>query len=862
MASAIVGPGGGLVGPGGGLVGPGAGTSATAGLAAGTGTAYETAMRFAPAELASGSGIALDPSADTGSGSVDAEVAAGAGIASGATTHIAPVIAAATGVGAAGAAAASVAVPGGLASGTGAAYNPRLPAQQLVVFDLGGTWASQAVVFDITAPFTLSVQPVVFDILGSATASQAVVFDLGETGSIALQPVLFDILDETDGQVITSGIYVDASDPSTPGAFLAGIQVYSKAGLHLGAMTYTTFGPRPKSISTWQGVHASSMTVTVPRKIASTSGNFIANPDLTLIAEDRILVIGSSFGLEPWAGSIDTVEWTDGAAILSVQDLYGQLATALIRDTAAVKTRTGTPASALASLVMGHANTWLGREGEVQWEFDGTGSLTFFGDDTLSGDILGILAKIATQSFGEFCWDVRVLSDRIVPILVWRDAFSAGAGVALTDGATGNVRANPSYSTSVTQLVNAVRLVGSVTRIESLIPPGAKALPVQEVIPVAEVWLPTGAYRRRTNLSLSAPVTLFVEVPYSLPDESQQEQADAAALAMRNLYKTFIRAVHDQYGRPWHDGWAWAGPGPEDDDSNESNATVNLVPERVLHLRDYVHWLHLSDGPRAIVMKHRTLASYVRVTYDRVNAIQKVARFSVPGDIDPATVFDFEWRRMPEWDPRRDGVGAEVEVRTVIAGAVRTLTAWRLVPYGQGDQDFSTQLAYGITADAVNLPVVNAFGFPPVPFDVKIGGDEWVRVTSISGNILTVIRGQLNTTASIHEVGEEVAYIAPTTAESDVTEEITDRLSPIEVPWPDGEAYATALLAKWSVPSRLLTLQLANVGGDWATVATGSTHTLDLQTEGPSAGVTGTVRVVGFAPDDVVGTMELLVEVQ
>ena len=862
MAAAKVGPSGGLVGPAGGLVGPEAGTSAAADFAAGTGTAYDTAMRYAPAEIAGGTGVASDASIDTGSGAANAEIAAGTGTASGGTTYIAPVIAATTGIGAAGVAAASVAASAGLASGTGIAYNPRLPTQQLVVFDLGGTWASQAVVFDITAPFTLSVQPVSFDILGFSTASQAVVFDLGETGTVASQAVVFDILDETDGQAITSGVYVDASDPSTPGAFLAGIQVYSKAGLHLGAMIYTTFGPRPKSISTWQGVHANSMTVTVPRKVASTSGNFIANPDLTLIAEDRILVIGSSFGLEPWAGSIDTVEWTDGAAILSVQDLYGQLATALIRDTAAVKTRTGTPVSALASLVMGHANTWLGANGEVQWEFDGTGSLTFFGDDTLSGDILSILGKIARQSFAEFCWDVRVLSDRMVPILVWRDAFSAGAGVALTDGASGNVRANPSYSTSVTQLVNAVRLVGSVTRIESLIPPGAKALPVQEVIPVAEVWLPTGTYRRRTNLSLSAPVTLFVEVPYSLPDESQQEAADAAAAAMRELFKTFIRAVHDQYGRPWHDGWSWAGPGPEDEDSTEPNATVNLVPERVLHLRDYVHWLHLSDGPRAIVMKHRSLASYVRVSYDRVNAIQKVARFSVPGDVDPATVFDFEWRRMPEWDPRRDGVGKEVEVRTVIAGAVRTLLAWRLVPYGQGDQDFSTQLAYGITADAVNLPVVNAFGFPPAPFDAKIGGDEWVRVTSISGNVLTVIRGQLNTTASIHEVGEEVAYEAPASAESDVTEQVTDQLPPIEVPWPDGIAYANALLAKWSVPSRLLTVQLANIGGDWATVATGSTHTLDLQTEGPSAGVTGTVRVVGFAPDDVVGTMELLVEVQ
>src|SRR3989304_844792 len=382
MASAKVGPGGGLVGSGGGLVGPGAGTSAAAGPAAGTGTAYDTAMRFAPAELANGSGIALDASADTGSGSADAEAANGTGIASGATTEVAPVIAAATGVGAAGAAAASVAVPGGLASGTGAAYNPRLPARQLVVFDLGGTWASQAVVFDITAPFTLSVQPVSFDILGFSTASQAVVFDLGETGTVASQAVVFDILDETDGQAITSGVYVDASDPSTPGAFLAGIQVYSKAGLHLGAMIYTTFGPRPKSISTWQSVHANSMTVTVPRKVASTRGNFIANPDPTLIAADRILVIGSSFGLEPWAGSIDTVEWTDGAAILSVQDLYGQLATALIRDTAAVKTRTGTNAAALASLVMGHANTWLGANGEGQWGVDGAGSLTFFGAAT------------------------------------------------------------------------------------------------------------------------------------------------------------------------------------------------------------------------------------------------------------------------------------------------------------------------------------------------------------------------------------------------------------------------------------------------------------------------------------------------
>ena len=644
------------------------------------------------------------------------------------------------------------------------------------------------------------------------------------------------------------------------GTFQPGIQVYSKAGVRLGAMTYTSHGARPKTISTWQGVNASQISAIVPRLVQSAGGTFVANPDLALIAEDRIIAVGNSLGLDPWVGSIDTVEWTDGAAILTVQDLYGQLAEALIRDTAAIKTRTGSLARSLASIVMGRANAWLGADGQVQWEFDGTGSLTFFGDDSLSGDALSVLAKIAQQSFAEFVWNVRILSDRIVPILTWRDAFSAGAGVALADGAAGNVRANPAYSTSVAQMVNAVRLVGSVTRIESLVPPGAKALPVQEQIPVAEVWLPTGNYRRRTNLSLSAPVTLNVTVPFSFPDEEQQIAADEAAARMRELFKTFVRAIHDQYGRPWHDGWAWSGPAPENDEAPDPGATVVGIDERELQLRDWVHWLHLAAGPAAIVMKHRTKSKYVKVTYDRVNAVQRVWTFTTPGDVDPSTMFDFEWRRMAEWDPRRDGIGAEVQVRTVIAGEVRTTTGWRIVPWGQGDQDYSSQLAYGITAAATALPVLNALGYPPVPFDAKVGGDEWARVTAITGNVLTAIRGQLNTTASIHEVREEVAYFAPEAAEADLPEQASDLLQPIEIPWPDGLAYANALLAKWSIPSRLLTVQLANIGAGWATVALGSTHTLTLTTEGPSGGITGTVRVVGFAPDDVEGTMELLVE--
>jgi hypothetical protein len=83
---------------------------------------------------------------------------------------------------------------------------------------------------------------------------------------------------------------------------------------------------------------------------------------------------------------------------------------------------------------------------------------------------------------------------------------------------------------------------------------------------------------------------------------------------------------------------------------------------------------------------------------------------------------------------------------------------------------------------------------------------------------------------------------------------------PQEIPWPAGEAYARLLLEKLHRPKRLHTVRLANVHGDWSSIQIGSVHSVDIQTEGPGGGITGTVRVLGFAPDPAAGSMELVLE--
>lgn len=224
-------------------------------------------------------------------------------------------------------------------------------------------------------------------------------------------------------------------------------------------------------------------------------------------------------------------------------------------------------------------------------------------------------------------------------------------------------------------------------------------------------------------------------------------------------------------------------------------------------------------------------------------------------DFEPVvTAWDFELRRICDWDPRRDGVGALTNKRIVVNNQPATPTRWHRVPWGTGG-DGSTSLTHGISATETMIQIDNAFVLPTVyPYDAIIGawpGEEQVQVTSGLGTILTVARGQNSTAAIIHETGEQFQVTNAAAWTGFVN------TSP---PWPEGEAYAQDLLSRMNRAQERLSLQLTNENDDWITVNLGSLHPVVIATEGPEGGYTGTVRVIGFSPNPATGTQELVVE--
>jgi len=232
----------------------------------------------------------------------------------------------------------------------------------------------------------------------------------------------------------------------------------------------------------------------------------------------------------------------------------------------------------------------------------------------------------------------------------------------------------------------------------------------------------------------------------------------------------------------------------------------------------------------------------------------------VNNDNHVATIYDFEERSICSWDPRRDGVGAFVTKPMVIANAVQNVPAWHFIPWGDGDGQ--TALSVGITAAETIIFVENNFVLPQTPpWDETIDDGlfaEDVRVTAQEGNKLTIVRGQNGTQAIPHESGALFQHkiICDDTPQDEPAENVQT------VPWPAGQALAEKMLAKLQNPVRRLTVQIVNRNDEWAKVRPGSVLSSNIQTEGPSGGITGNWRVLGWAPNYHAGTMELMIEEQ
>ena len=241
-------------------------------------------------------------------------------------------------------------------------------------------------------------------------------------------------------------------------------------------------------------------------------------------------------------------------------------------------------------------------------------------------------------------------------------------------------------------------------------------------------------------------------------------------------------------------------------------------------------------------------------------------KFFVPHTIDSGVVaddyigrvYDFETRSICDWDPRRDGIGGILNVPTVRLNAVTTGPRWHFIPWGDGDG--TTQISMGISETETKVYVANAFVLPQTyPYVATIGdglNSEDVQVTAGEGTMLTIVRGYNGTTAIIHPTGTSFTR----KEECDDEPEQDEDDDTTYVPWPEGTAWAQRVLAKLQNPIHRLTVQVTNDNNEWAKVQYGGLLSVNIQTEGPAGGITGTYRLLGWAPNYHEGTMELLVE--
>ena len=215
-------------------------------------------------------------------------------------------------------------------------------------------------------------------------------------------------------------------------------------------------------------------------------------------------------------------------------------------------------------------------------------------------------------------------------------------------------------------------------------------------------------------------------------------------------------------------------------------------------------------------------------------------------------VADFERRRICDWDPRRDGIGAFLNRRTVVDNAPSTKARWHFVEWGANGAGI-TQLAAGCTATDTELRVDSLLVLPNTyPYTALLDDGlsvERVRVYSRGAGYLRVNRGVEGTTAIEHEPGSRF--------------ELVDRPEwnglELDYDWSSGLDYATGLLARLNHPARRMTVKVTNRDGTWGTVTWGSIHTSDIVTEGDTQ-IDGDWRVLGWAPSGDEGVMELLVE--
>lgn len=725
------------------------------------------------------------------------------------------------------------------------------------------------------------------------------------------------------------------------GGFQPIIMIFDKGGTQLGVITeFGIQSPPTQALMTFRAASAAqgSMTFTVPRTL---DDGVTPNPEATLVSEDRLVAVGLEVGGPLWAGSITVQESSGGVIQAECTDLFGQFVNTPsieIDETVGAST----PAWTLVSQVLTISNLRKAADNELTWGLEPTGTRPFRGAKfTTSADMSTTLEAIVENAGIELMWRADIVGTQLLATLIASDRFEHVSAFEIKDGADGNIMARPRIIRDPTNVVHEITLTGEPSDLSDCLPDYA-SWAIRNSTPRVTVSVDPGPLRRRARLDVSVPWGYGATTISSLCSDTLDQVWD--------MYYSFLRAIHDMEGRPFHEGYEWEGVPSTYFDSAESGAqalsrrvwrtrlqlveTYPNTPASAIYLSDAAcqvnrnEWVivtynrqagvqsvrywgipdatgasmtlwHMNDftstviytvsGTRIIGRTTITVTpgstpgtggfceSYNTRVYDpvanRYRQLRRLisspfnGRFFDPADPDISLtdlgagagidlgersqlvgkIYDFELYNIDLWDPYRDGIGIYTSKPTIFNGAPTTMGRWHLISYSSG-ANASTSLQYGISSTEQDIVVVSAAGFPPpesADFPYKVAIDdgldrEVVQVIGAAGLEWHVLRAQDGTTGIIHEPGAPVHRLGST---------VPDGLTPVDPPWPEGEAYARELLAMMSVATTTIELDVANIDDAWRAADFGEVLPITITTEGEGVGFDGTARVIGRSPD-------------
>lgn len=448
-------------------------------------------------------------------------------------------------------------------------------------FNIGSHLISISFPFDIEQPPQLYQISLPFDIDGREVL--VISFPFSIAGNVNLQISFpFRIL----SSVPSVGVFIEGL------GYVAGVHVFDKAGARIGFLTDFEIADAPsRELS-----DAGSTRIYVPRNSA----------DAALLQIDRLIAFELTTGGEMWAGNIEPVEEGEGKIEANIPDLISLLTGCTVTISQAYAEPP--PAWTVYKAVIDAMNEQKALDAELTWEFDGSGTQLFYGRLEADDEPFNVLQQIADKSHTEFTWRAAVVNDRLVATLVVRDRIEYTGGADLFEGPGGNVANNPRWTRDPATIVNAISLSGLASSIADYLPEWAQWA-VESVVPSVEVSVPTGPYRRRVRRDLP--------VDFTFSDSLMRGIANQVLAVLWSMFRDYLRAYHDTFGRPFHEGWAYEGP-PSD---------IEPFLHTGLGWRTRRRLVELSSQPASEVMQSDSEAQMLAVTYDRVLAEKRVRRY-------------------------------------------------------------------------------------------------------------------------------------------------------------------------------------------------------------------------------------------